>query len=268
MSAARQDTFAQNLQEYVRRRDMLNRLPADTSNQCEDAYCDLHDAAEKRLINTPAKSIADLRAKAEAIWTSPHSVMPIDAVMRFFADLSRLDASPSRTFDASYWLEVYESNGGGWIERDGEIILINNRDAGCMAELLFELDTRDGMDAVKASIRERRTSADQPCPKDWAQMLSDYQTAKARMDEHNASCTDAPSGTPESKAHDVKASDLCHAHDIASGRLLLTAAPDRTALQIKLDMLASDIFTEAICSDHGEYMKQIADDGRRLLGKR
>ena len=68
------------------------------------------------------------------------------------ADLHRLTGREgSRLFGAGAWLEWFERHGGGWIERDGEIVLMfpdraGNR--GAMDSIMHELETCDARGAV------------------------------------------------------------------------------------------------------------------------
>ena len=41
-----------------------------------------------------------------------------------FPSLCDLDKNPSPTFDPVRWLTNYEAGGGGWIERDDEILVV------------------------------------------------------------------------------------------------------------------------------------------------
>lgn len=152
------DRFAIALSDFLAARTTLNSLPPSVTNDVETACGDAFTYAEDRLISTPAKTVSDLRAKMEVIWNDPAALPTPETIRAVMADVHALtDHEPSRIFDAPAWLAWFEQQGGGWIEREGEIILLipDKSDLNRMDDIMHELAACDGRDAVCNVIRER-----------------------------------------------------------------------------------------------------------------
>lgn len=150
--------FAIALATWRRRRDHQEAMPLNGCQEAEDDAWAATAYAEDVLVRTPAQTLSDLRAKAEIIWCDAGSVPSDEYVAAFFADLCNLTGNEqSRTFDAAGWLSWFERIGGGWVEREGDIILMAP-DQDQLKDAFWMLNTRGGREAVKAVIRERIAS--------------------------------------------------------------------------------------------------------------
>ena len=236
--------------------DYRNRRAAVATANDEQAAIDLLVAAERRALSFQASSISELRAIAEIIWSDEDSLPSSEMVTAFFASLCNLDKNPSPTFDPVRWLTDYEAGGGGWIERDDEIHFLSaDTDASRLA--MWELKTRNGAEQVKAIIRNR-TAPDT----NWGQLVSNYETAKARLDEYQSVERNLAMGTPENAAHEAKIDELADAHFDAALALLSSPAPDAKAYAYKMQAYHD---AEAFqWSRNHEVTKDLVDDAKRL----
>jgi len=237
--------------------DYRNRRAAVATANDEQAAIDLLVAAERRALSFQASSIGELRAIAEIIWSDEDSLPSSEMVTAFFASLCNLDKNPSPTFDPVRWLTNYEASGGGWIERDDEIhFLPADTDASRLA--MWELKTRNGAEQVKAIIRNR-TAPDTS----WGQLVSHYETAKARLDEYQSVKRNLEMGTPENDAHEAKIDELADAHFDAALALLSSPAPDAKAYAYKMQAYYD---AEAFqWTRNHEVTEGLVSDAKRLM---
>ena len=230
-----QDKFSEALETFLTRRQYLDNLPEGISPECDDAASDAFLAAEERLIAIPAQSVSDLRVKAEILWQETASLPNQTSIGHFFSDLHRLTGDEtSRVFEPESWLRFWERNSGGYVEQGGAIVLVNAKpDDERTTDLLAELRWHGGEPAVKAIIRQQIAKRGDNAPT-WGQLVSDYETAKARLDEHNATGEATKFGTPENTAHETKTDRLADEHDKALLALLTATPPDVVALAKQL----------------------------------
>lgn len=154
--------FAAALEAYIYARDALNNQPDANSNEQCELLSDAYQSAHERLITTKVADVSDFRAKMEALWEDPHSIPPVQYLQAMMQDLLVLtDAEPSRTFNAEHWLHHFERFGGGWIERNGELVLLvphgstDGYTQDAIADLMFTLEACHGRDAVIEAIRSK-----------------------------------------------------------------------------------------------------------------
>ena len=152
---AKPGLFQERLEAFLYARDRLEREPDGLreleSNHLADAYL----YAENLVLGAPAADLADLRAKAEILWGDPAVDPDRSHVSAFLADLVRLtNHTPSRVFAADLWLARFEREGGMWVVRGDEVLILGPIGGG--ADVLIDLLTAmDGAEAVKALIRRR-----------------------------------------------------------------------------------------------------------------
>ena len=149
-----QNRFNERLGVYVRRRNAVDDMSPDDDDQVNDATDALVAAAE-RVISTPAVTLMDVRAKLEVLFDD--DTLPVEGtdLNEVFDDLARLTGNAtSPTFDAERWLVRFQNYGGGWVERDGEVVLLYPDRVG-METCRWLLETRNGLHAVKAAILAR-----------------------------------------------------------------------------------------------------------------
>lgn len=158
------DHFAEALTAYHSAKDYLNGLSESVSHEESDRAGDSYSLSHDRLIATPARSISDLRAKMEVVWADKASTPSAETVLAILADCHRLtNYEPSRAFNAAEWLDWFERNGGGWIEREGEMLLLvpeaSDSSLDPMDGIMHELAAFNGAGQVKALIRKRTPRA-------------------------------------------------------------------------------------------------------------
>jgi hypothetical protein len=261
-----QSRFDEVLGDYSRQRAALDSLPIETTGHSETRAWDALQGAEARLMKAPANNISDLRAMAEVIWQDGDSVPGDELLSTFFDNLRRLDGqAPSRTFSPAAWLAWFENSGGGWIEREEEIVLLVPHDpCNVISHAMWALETRGGLEQVKALIRERK-SGQQESGQTWGSLLSRYQTAKARLDEHCA----LPSPEFDDAgldAYEAKTEKRANAHADLFVELILAPAPDAAGLAFKMQVYADVVGGDAW--DRGaEMVAQLAEDARNLAGE-
>lgn len=156
--------FAAALSAYIYARDTLNDQPLSNSVEQDDMYSEAYHGALDRLLKTRAADVSDLRAKMEALWEDPQTLPRADQMLAIMQDLLALtDLEPSRTFNAESWLYDFERFGGGWIERNGELLLMvpqgstAGRTQDAVADLMFTLEACHGRSAVINAIRAKTT---------------------------------------------------------------------------------------------------------------
>lgn len=160
----RKDIFAAALSTYIFARDALNNQPpsntADEGELLSDAYQNAYD----RLLNTQAADLSDVRAKMEVLWEDANSLPRPEHLQSLMQDLVALtDAEPSRTFNAETWLHNFERFGGGYIERNGELVLLvphgstDGYTQDAISDLMFTLEACHGRPAVVEVIRAKNS---------------------------------------------------------------------------------------------------------------
>lgn len=152
-AAERQSHFDELLKTWKARYARYRQEKSD-DEEIEEQLFAAWSAAEEAVIQTPAETVSDLRCKAEILWGNASSMPSDTEIAAFLADMRRLTNEPSRTFDAAQWLAWFEHQGGGWIEREGEILLLIPDKAG-FENVMWPLNVCDGRNAVFALIRER-----------------------------------------------------------------------------------------------------------------
>lgn len=261
-----QSRFDEVLADYNQHREWLDNLPVQSDADIETRFMDALGAAEQRLLRTPVGNVSDLRAMAEIIWQDRDGLPSSKMLSAFFDNLRRLDGNaPSRTFNPAPWLDWFERHGGGWIERDGEIVLlVPHGERDLITDAMWQLETRGALEQVKALIREQGTETDDNKPA-WGALLSLYQTAKARLDEHCAQ----PSpefDDAECDAYEAKTDKLATEHADLFVELMLAPAPDAAGLAYKMAAYANVVGGDAW--DRGaEMVAQLAQDARNLAGE-
>jgi len=139
----------------------LNRLddaPSDIDEEEEELLANAFGKAREQLANCPAETIDDLRVKFDVMCLDACSCPQRDDVRRLFQDFRRLSSSrTSPIFRPEKWLKWFQRNGGGWVARGEEILLLTpcNGDAD---DCMDELEASGGCEAVKALIREQSQS--------------------------------------------------------------------------------------------------------------
>lgn len=158
----RKDFFAAALAAHNFARDALNNQPPSTGEDENDLLADAYATALDRLLKTNAADVSDLRAKMEVLFEDTHSIPRADHVQSIMQDLLALtDAEPSRTFNPDTWLQSFERMGGGWIERNGELVLLvphgstDGYTQDAINDLMFTLEACHGRFAVIAAIRAK-----------------------------------------------------------------------------------------------------------------
>lgn len=153
-TVARKRRFDEALDVWRERDEYLSSLPYDDQAR-NDAAVDAKCAAENAIFALPCETIHDLRAKLELIFIDPDVVSGPEIVAGLFKDVRTLDGGASSpTFNAGAWLRHFEYMGGGWIERDGDIVLMVP-EGRAVDYSMWMLETRDGRKAVHNLIRQR-----------------------------------------------------------------------------------------------------------------
>lgn len=147
--------FDEDLAAYLETRDFLNNLQQGTSREDERRAEVDYNGARDRVTTSPALSPAELRAKAEIIWGDRESTPCEESRLSFLQDLQRLtDHAPSMVLDVPGWLSWFERSGGGWVQRDEEIVLLVPED-GRADGAMFELAAHGAREQVFEHIRKR-----------------------------------------------------------------------------------------------------------------
>ena len=257
------DRFAQALELWNKRLRELNSQPDDATVEQENAASDLWNAAEEQLFAIPVETIADLRVIAEVLWPDPNCIPRAERLAVLFAGICKLDkGGRSRTFDPSAWLAWYERAGGGWHESEGVVTLLTpaHRSEN-LNDALWELDTRDGLAAVREEIRQRIMRAEEPKPT-WGKLLSDFQNADARLAEHGKTVDNSTCGSPENIAYEAKTEKLVDEHTEALEALFRHPSPDYAAFAYKLSLYDSnEVYTYYVA---GEFAKIVAEEAKRF----
>lgn len=154
--------FAAALDAFVFARDALNNQPANSAAEAEDFHSEAYHGTFDRLMKTKAADVSDLRAKLEALWEDPQATPRTEHMLAIMQDMLALtDAEPSRTFNPAIWLQSFERFGGGWIERNGELVLLvphgstDGYTQDAINDLMFTLEACHGRFAVIAAIRAK-----------------------------------------------------------------------------------------------------------------
>lgn len=253
--------FANALSEWKRLRLAVNAADYTTSNGEQDGF-DLLVKAEARLLDSPVQNVHELRALAEVIFQDPDSIPGADTLAKLFSAILSLDkGNDSPTFDAAGELAQFEKAGLGWVERDGAITFMDNN--GDRLDLFkWLLETRGATEQVKQAIADR--TDDRETQSAWAANLSAYQTAKARLDEHQFRTGERPAfGTQESKDDEDKLTDLSNAHYAATVMLLTTPAPTVAAYRQKVELHANE--QAYLWNDNQQIAEALATDAKSLL---
>ena len=253
--------FASALSDWKRQRLTLNAADYASSDDEQNGF-DLLAKAEARLLDSPVQNVHELRALAEVIFQDPDSIPGADTLAKLFGAMRSLDkGNDSPTFDAAAELAQFEKAGLGWVERDGAITFMDNN--GDRLDLFkWLLETRGATEQVKQAIANR--SEDRETPSAWATNLSAYQTAKARLDEHQFSTGERPAfGTQESKDDEDKLTDLSDAHYAATVTLLTTPAPTVAAYRQKVELHATE--QAYLWNDNQQIAEALATDAISLL---
>ena len=118
-----------------------------------DQAAEAFDLADAALIRQPAKSLEQLRAKAEVIWADPSSLASREHLQWFFLDLIELTGrEPSRIFQAERWLGRFLRLGGSWTVCNGRVSFCTDFSSE-MRDCMWELNTRAGHKAVLGLIQ-------------------------------------------------------------------------------------------------------------------
>lgn len=156
--------FAAALDAYIFARDALNNQPDNTSVEAEEFHSEAYHGAFDRLMKAMAADVSDLRAKMESLWEDPQALPCPEHMQAIMQDLLALtDAEPSRTFNADTWLRNFERFGGGWIERNGELVLMvphgstDGYTQDAIDDMMFTLEACHGRPAVIEAIRAKTT---------------------------------------------------------------------------------------------------------------
>ena len=245
------NSFARILDTWRTRRRAYDTLPLDDT-EAESAASDALSSAENELFSTPAGTIGDFRAKFEIAFPDTYTSISDLALRGLFADLRRLDGdAPSRTFDARKWLARFEQLGGGWVDREGEIVLLVP-DGARIEYPLWELDTRGAREAVYDLIRERGTSGAEPASYGFQDAVAAYRRAR---DEYERICR---------KGDDEAGRTACTATDKAFEGMLRVPSETVADIATKLETM---IFEYQESTWDEDRCRLIADDARRLSGR-
>lgn len=257
------DPFAAALAAWKQQRDRLNSLPSGTSNEVETHELDLLTEAESRLLATPVSNVSHLRALAEVIWQDADSIPTSRMLARFFAAMRKLDGDKrSLIFSAEDELAAFKERGGGWIERGGEVVFLHNNPD--ILELFnWLLDTRGETERAKAIVRESVNQRDTQTT--WGQLVSDYQTAQAKVEEQQTHYREEWSASsPEYCEYQDKFDDLVEAAFEATFALIKSPAPNAAAFVRKMEIVNEQ---EAFqYTQNYEVAAALAKDAQRLFG--
>lgn len=272
-AAPRQTAFNRALAEYLLARDTLDALPDDTTtHEAETLAMDALCAAERRLFKQTPQNIADVRALAEVAFADPDSLPGWELIGAVLNGLRQFDPEPSRVFNPTKWVDAYRRFGGGWVVTDeGVQLLMPVPASDTLENLMWELRTRGGEDAVKAVIEAGEHIASPAVETTdrltWENIKRRYEAEDERMAENEATPYTGTIDDPECAKAEAKTAEIVDAYDAAAEALLRFPAPDAEALAFKLKVMAGDFFA-MFHSRHGsELAKIIAADAARLLGE-
>lgn len=257
------DPFTAALTAWKQQRDKLNNLPAGTSNEEEQHQLDLLTAAEGQLLECSITNISQLRTIAEVVWQDADSIPTSDMVARFFAALRNLDGgNRSLTFSAEEELANFKERGGGWIEREGEVVFLHNN-PDSLELFHWLLDTRGETERAKAIVRESVNQRDTQST--WGQLVSDYQTAQAKVQEQQTHYREEwTASSPEYREYQERFDDLVEAAFEATMALIKRPAPDAAAFVRKMEVVNEQ---EAFqYTQNYEVAAALAKDAQRLFG--
>ena len=257
------DPFTAALAAWKRQRDRLNSLPSGTSNEVETHELDLLTEAENRLLATPVSNVSHLRALAEVIWQDADSIPTSHMLASFFAAIRKLDAGKrSLIFSVEDELAAFKERGGGWIERGGEVVFLHSTPD--ILELFnWLLDTRGELERAKSIVRESVNRRDTQAT--WGQLVSDYQTAQAKVQEQQTHyCEEWAASSPEYREYQEKFDVLVLAAFEATMALIKRPAPDAAAFVRKTEVVNEQ---EAFqYTQNQEVAEALAKDAQRLFG--
>jgi hypothetical protein len=131
-------------------RDWLRAGRADEEN---DALAERLDDIEDAILAEPARTLADIRTKAEILWRGGDHPSR-EKALALLREIALLDGQPSRAFDPEAWLEWFEQLDGCYVERDDQIILLAPV-GGRADNALAALEACNAQDQVRAFVRER-----------------------------------------------------------------------------------------------------------------
>ena len=263
LNATGTDPFDYALDEWMRQRDKLDNLPSGTSNEEEQVQLDLLTAAEGLLLTAPVSTVSQLRALAEVMWPEADSTPTSEMVASFFTALRKLDGDKrSPTLTAEDALANFKERGGGWIEREGEVVFLHNS-PDALELFHWRLETRGELERAKAIVREsvnRRDTQDT-----WGQLVSDYQTAQAKVKEQQTHYREEWSASsPEYCEYQERFDDLVDALFEATMALIRRPAPDAAAFVRKTEVVNEQ---EAFqYTQNQEIAEALAQDAKRLFG--
>lgn len=257
------DPFDYALDEWRRQRDKLDGLPSGTSNEEEQGQLDLLTAAEGLLLAAPVSSVSQLRALAEVMWPEADSIPTSEMVASLFTALRKLDGDKrSLTLTAEEALANFKERGGGWIEREGEVVFLHNS-PDALELFHWRLETRGETERAKAIVRESVNQRDTQTT--WGQLVSDYQTAQAKVQEQQTHYREEwNASSPEYRAYQEKFDDLVEAAFEATMALIKSPAPNAAAFVRKTEVVNEQ---EAFqYTQNHEVAAALAKDAKRLFG--
>lgn len=146
------------LETYIFALNRLDDAPSGIDDEEEEMLSNAYSRARELLIRSPAETIDDLRVKFDVLCLDGNRCLQREEAKGLFRDLRRLSSShTSPIFRPDKWLKWFQRNGGGWVEREQEIVLLapcNGNADDCMEEL----EASGGCEAVKSLIREQSHS--------------------------------------------------------------------------------------------------------------
>lgn len=272
-AAAAQTAFGEALADFLSARDALDALPVETtSSEDELRAMDAMGAAERRLFDKTPQTVADIRALAEIAWSDIDAPPTADMIGKVLSGLRVIDGQPSRVFNAAKWVADFRRFGGGWVVTDTGVQLLQPVPAGDQLDnLMWELRTRGGEDAVKAIIQAGEPIAtpasEAPDRLRWENIKRRFEVEVARMKANEATPYRGTIDDPECAKAEALTGQIVDAYDASADELLRFPAPHAEALRFKLALLAEDRFTMCQHNDAGEFAKIVAADADRLLAE-
>lgn len=253
--------FQKALAVWIARRNELNDAPLDIGQQREDELTDLLYAAEEKVLSESPTTLSELRALAEMIFQDRGSMPSPHLLSALFAGIRKLDGNgPSPTLNAKDWLRYFERENGGWVERDGEIVLIHPaKPSDLMSDLLWVLETRNGFSAVKAEIVAR---SETPAQDGWPTLFARYMAAEARLNVHEAMIDCSVCGSPENIAHEELTAKLADDHTEALEALFTYPSPDIDAFRTKIRLYHTQQLFD--WTDAGIFARVLAEEAERF----
>lgn len=145
------DAFERALTAYLAARNRLDELDGESDVEMDQAV-EVFSLADAALIRQPARSLEQLRTKAEVIWADPSSLASREHLQSFFSDLIELtERSPSRTFQPERWVARFLRLGGSWTVFNDQLSSHTNFSSP-MRDCIWELHTRGGHEAALALL--------------------------------------------------------------------------------------------------------------------